>query len=153
MNRNSITWTQVSLYALIFIFAGCQQKDMRRGTEIDRSIKNSQLTSEDGANAMQADISVGEQIEGAKLDLAARLDIDVDAIIIREARSVQWGSGALGCPKPGMSYTQALVPGVLLKLEAGGTLYRYHGRMNGKLFLCPNDRAQEPAYGPGQEIM
>jgi len=153
MYRNAKAWARAGLYTLVLACAGCQQNDMRQARAVHSPGNSPQATTGNALHTMPAEISIEEQIQGAKLDLASRLGIGLDAITVKEARSVQWGSGALGCPKPGMSYTQAIIPGVLVKLDTGGTLYRYHGRMNSKLFFCPADRAREPAYGPGQEIM
>ena len=101
--------------------------------------------------------SLGEDLDQkvatAVADLAVRISVADDAITVREARAVNWGSSAVGCPKDGMNYTQAIVPGVLLLLEADGKIYRYHGGNRGQLFYCPDDRAEAPAYGPGQEFM
>jgi len=95
----------------------------------------------------------GQQVSGAITDLATRIGIAADAITVNEARVVNWGSSAIGCPQEGMNYTQAIVPGVLVILEAGGVSYRYHGRSEAELIYCPDERAKEPAYGPGQEFM
>ena len=97
--------------------------------------------------------SLTQQVSGAVADLAARTKIAADAIVVSEARVVKWGSGAIGCPKEGMNYTQAIVPGILVILEADGVLYRYHGRSEAELVYCPDERAEEPAYGPGKEFM
>jgi hypothetical protein len=94
-----------------------------------------------------------QQVSGAIADLSNRTGIATEAINVSQARTVTWGSSAVGCAKDGMSYTQAIVPGGLVMLEADGTVYRYHGRKDSKLFYCPDDRAQEPAYGPGEEFM
>jgi hypothetical protein len=67
-------------------------------------------------------------------DLAGRLGIDPDAVTVVDARSVTWPDGSLGCPEPGMMYTQVLVDGTLVVLEAGGSRYEYHG--GDPLFLC-----------------
>ncbi len=93
------------------------------------------------------------QVSGAVADLSARTGITSSAIKVSEARIVQWGSSAVGCPKEGMNYTQAMVPGVLVILEADDVSYRYHGRSESALVYCPDERAQEPAYGPGKEFM
>jgi hypothetical protein len=95
----------------------------------------------------------GEQVAFAISDLAQRTGLAEKAITVKEARSVTWGSAAVGCPREGMSYTQAIVPGVLLLLEASGTIFRYHGREGRQPFYCPDERADEPAYGPGKEFM
>lgn len=153
MDRKAKRWTPVSLCALILTYTGCQQNNIHKDKELEGNDKNSKVIAQNKTQAMPAEISVDEQISGAKSELASRLGIDLGTISVKEARSVKWGSGALGCPRPGMSYTQAIIPGVLVMLEAGGTVYRYHGRLYSKMFFCPDDRAQEPAYGPGVEVM
>ena len=94
-----------------------------------------------------------QKVATAIADLAAQTGVAEDAITIREARNVNWGSSAVGCPKDGMNYTQQIVPGVLLLLEADGKIYRYHGRAASDPFHCPDERAEAPAYGPGEEFM
>jgi hypothetical protein len=71
-------------------------------------------------------------------DLAGRLGIEPSDVTIVDARSVTWGDGSLGCPKPGMMYTQVLVDGTLVVLKAGGKQYEYHG--GDPLVLCENPR-------------
>ncbi len=93
------------------------------------------------------------KVATAIADLTAQTGAAEDAITVRQARTVNWGSSAVGCPREGMNYTQAIVPGVLLLLEAGGKVYRYHGRTGGKPFHCPDERAEAPAYGQGEEFM
>lgn len=41
------------------------------------------------------------------------------------ATAVTWPNGALGCPQPGQSYTQALVDGMQVIVTADGTTYDY----------------------------
>jgi hypothetical protein len=67
-------------------------------------------------------------------DLAGRLGIEPGAVTVVDARNVTWPDSSLGCPEPGMMYTQVLVDGVLVVLEAGGRQYEYHG--GDPLFLC-----------------
>ena len=61
-----------------------------------------------------------------------------------QAQAVTWRDGALGCPQPGMAYTQALVPGWLLRVQAGGSTLQYHASRQGGWLLCPAHRAQSP---------
>lgn len=98
-------------------------------------------------------IGIDHQLSLAKQDLAARLKIEVSDIEVETVRNVQWRSGAAGCPQPGMSYTMAIVPGVLIVLKANGEIYRYHGGVNLEPFYCPAERAEAPAYGMGEEAM
>ena len=84
------------------------------------------------------------QADLALQHLATWLGIDPQSIQLQQARRVTWPSGATGCPQPGMSYTQALMPGVLIVLGADGKTFLYHGSDDGEPFYCPEDRAQQP---------
>lgn len=52
------------------------------------------------------------------------------------AEAVTWNNGALGCPKPGMNYTQALVDGMRVVVTAGGETYDYRFGGEGSPVLC-----------------
>ncbi len=41
------------------------------------------------------------------------------------AEAVTWGDGSLGCPEPGMAYTQALEEGMRVVVEVDGVTYDY----------------------------
>ena len=97
--------------------------------------------------------NVDEQLLVAKEDLAGLLRVETDEIEVDTVRQVHWRSGAAGCPEPGMSYTMAIVPGVLILLRADGEVYRYHARRNGTPFYCPTDRVEAPVSGQGQELI
>lgn len=71
-------------------------------------------------------------------DLAAFLGIPEGDIELVERAEVVWSDGSLGCPQPGMSYTQALVDGSRIVLEAGGAEYEYHSGAGRAPFLCLN---------------
>lgn len=98
-------------------------------------------------------LSTTQQVNAAKKDLADRTGVNENGILVRRASAVTWGSSAVGCPKKGMSYTQAVVPGLLVVLESGGKQYRYHGKKGAPVIFCPDHRARPPAYGPGEEVM
>lgn len=92
-----------------------------------------------------------EQIAFSKQELATRLGLELDAIKISGATPVNWRSGALGCPKPGMNYTDVLVPGIWIVLKVDGTIYRYHAATGHEPFYCPDDQAEPPVLGPGAD--
>jgi hypothetical protein len=94
-----------------------------------------------------------EQVATAVADVAARTGVAADSVTVTQASSVNWSDGSVGCPEEGRSFTQAIVPGILILLEADGEIYRYHGRDGGNVFHCPNDRARAPGFGPGKEFM
>lgn len=84
-------------------------------------------------------------VQKAKRDLAARLNIEIAAIDLVRFDEVTWRNGSLGCPQPGMAYTQALVNGSLIVLRAGGVQYEYHSGGGMDPFYCANP---EPALPP-----
>ena len=52
------------------------------------------------------------------------------------AQSVTWNNGALGCPKPGMFYTQAIVHGMQIIVSVDGTQYNYRFGSSSTPVLC-----------------
>lgn len=71
-------------------------------------------------------------------DAAARLGVDPSAVTIVDAHEETWSDGSLGCPQPGMMYTQALVDGYQVVVEANGTQLDYRGSGAGQFRLCEN---------------
>jgi hypothetical protein len=89
-------------------------------------------------NNEASDISPGmvPLVEQAVADLADRLGVEEGQISVLAAEAVVWPDGALGCPRDGMVYTQVLVDGFRILLEAGGYEYAYHGGGDKGPFLC-----------------
>jgi hypothetical protein len=84
-------------------------------------------------------------VEAAIADAAARAGVDPTTVTVVSADAVTWPNGAAGCPKPGMMYTDALVPGYRVVLEAGGTTYDYRGsQRGGDLGWCENPAPPGP---------
>ena len=75
-------------------------------------------------------------IDQAVSDLASRLKIDASKIEAISAESKTWPDGSLGCPQPGIAYTQVMVDGSLIQLSANGTTYSYHSGGSRAPFLC-----------------
>ena len=79
-------------------------------------------------------------VDLAVADLAARLRRDEADIEVVSAGAVTWPDGSLGCPEPGMMYTQALVNGshVILGIDNRSRVFAYHAGPDGQPFLCPS---------------
>lgn len=86
-------------------------------------------------------------IHQAKADLAKRLGVDVGEVTLISSEEVTWRDGSLGCPQPGMGYTQALVDGSRIILESGGKRYEYHSGGRRGPFLCTNPQPPLPSAG------
>ena len=101
-----------------------------------------QPVTNDSARPMTTDLKA--MVEAALDAAARRTKIDRTKLTVLSAESVTWSDGSLGCPAPGMAYTQALVPGYRIRIEAGSDLLDYHAGTRGKPFLCPAERATDP---------
>ena len=93
-------------------------------------------------------MNIKQQVDFAVADLASRMNMDPHEVGYSGMTPVLWRSSAVGCPEPGLNYTQALVRGVLIMLRVGNKPYRYHGVPAGQPFFCPDERAEPPV--PGQ---
>lgn len=82
------------------------------------------------------DPALAPLIETVRKDLARRLQVEVDAIEVVEAKAVVWPDGGLGCPKEGMVYPQVLVDGAFVRLRYDEQTYDYHSGGSRKPFLC-----------------
>ena len=87
---------------------------------------------------------LSQQLTEAIQDLAGRLDVQSDDIKVIVEKNVTWRDGSLGCPKEGMMYTQALVPGMLIVLRVDGSEYEYHSGGGRAPFYCENPVSPVP---------
>ena len=69
-------------------------------------------------------------------DAAERTATEPDAVEVIQAEAVTWNDGSLGCPEPGMFYTQALVDGYHVILQAGDEELDYRVGAQGGFRLC-----------------
>jgi hypothetical protein len=83
-------------------------------------------------------------------DAARRSGVDPARVRVLEAGAVTWSDGSLGCPEPDRMYTQALVPGYRVRVEAGGQQFDYHAGARGTWRLCPAERARPPLPNGGR---
>jgi hypothetical protein len=97
-----------------------------------------EATTEEAKVAGSANIEPALQglVDHAITDLATRLGVDRSSISTISAEAVVWPDKSLGCPQPGMAYTQVAVDGVVIALSVGGTTYRYHSGGSRSPFLC-----------------
>jgi hypothetical protein len=83
-------------------------------------------------------------IDDALTDAARRTGFKRTELEVLSAEAVTWSDGSLGCPQPGMMYTQALVPGFRIRLRAGAETLDYHAGRRGAPMLCPAGRVVPP---------
>lgn len=89
------------------------------------------LVPADGGEQPPSDV-----LEPVIADAAARTGVDPSEVVVVSATSVEWSDGSLGCPQPGMAYTQALVSGFQVILRAAGRDLDYRVRGPDRFKLC-----------------
>ena len=83
-------------------------------------------------------------------DAAGRTGMAEDALTVIQDQAVVWPDGSLGCPQPGMMYTQALVDGYHVLVQAGETVLDYRATQRSSFVLCENALPVRPAQTPTQ---
>ena len=86
-------------------------------------------------------------------DLTDRLAAPRGSIEVVSVEEVTWRDGSIGCPQPGMRYTQALVNGSRILLRSAGVVFAYHRGGTRPPFYCANpvaplDGVSRGGYGP-----
>ncbi len=82
--------------------------------------------------------------EAALQDAERETKIEKSKLRIVSAESVTWSDGSLGCPQEDTMYSQALVPGFRVLIQAGERQLDYHASADGGMVLCPPERAMPP---------
>ena len=109
----------------------------------------------DGADAPDLPVvseSLAGEVDQAVEDLRGRIGTD-DLIEVIVAFELTWPDGSLGCPEPGMSYTQALVEGYRIELTDGDRVYGYHGELGREPFLCETEIGTASGSGGEEPIV
>lgn len=79
-------------------------------------------------------------LAGILADAAERTGVPEGAIEVVRADAVTWSDGSMDCPEPGMLYTQALVDGFHVIVDADGEELDYRAARGGSFLLCENGR-------------
>ena len=78
----------------------------------------------------------GEQMIWARKDLASKLGLAENAVIVRSAQARDFDDASLDCPQPGIEYATGTRKGFVLTLSAQGRDYTYHTDLSTTI-LCP----------------
>jgi hypothetical protein len=128
------------LAALVLVACSSTKPEQIEGRTDSGARPETQPTSAaSGAQSMQP------MLERIRADAAERVGVAPDQVKVLSVESVTWSDGSLGCPEPGMMYTQALVRGNRVRVDAAGTILLYHSGAQNTFVHCPADRAREPS--------
>jgi hypothetical protein len=78
----------------------------------------------------------GDLLNSVLEDAALQLGVAPDSLVVTQAEAVTWPDGSLGCPEPGMFYTQALVDGYQIVVEAENQALDYRVQSSGFFRIC-----------------
>jgi hypothetical protein len=94
---------------------------------------------------------VPEELLAAILeDAETRAEATGEDLAVLRAEAVTWNDGSLGCPQPGMMYTQATVDGYWVVIKSGSQEFDYRASASGFFTLCERGLPL-PAATPGSD--
>ncbi|HYO89641.1 MAG TPA: hypothetical protein VER79_13405 [Candidatus Limnocylindrales bacterium] len=102
-----------------------------------------QMTGTPGGTLLEIDPVAAELAALAQRLLGEQLDLPVRRVRVIDVQAVVWPDGSLGCPQPDQMYTQALINGYRIVLEAAGERTIFHTDFD-RAFVCPSENEQLP---------
>ncbi len=69
-------------------------------------------------------------------DAAKRFKVAENSVVLTGGEQVTWSDGSLGCPQPGMLYTQMLVEGFRVIAKTPQGQLTYHTDSRGNAIIC-----------------
>jgi hypothetical protein len=88
-----------------------------------------------GAGSLPSD-DARPAVDAALSDAASRLGVPPGTLRVERVEGREWGDSSLGCPKPGMMYSQIVTPGFLIVISGAGKQLEYHSDTRGTVVLC-----------------
>ena len=130
MEKRHIVYFVLVLIMLSGLAACVPANAADKPTPVPMSTLDAVLTPED--TTMPEETAPAEDVstllaEMAKADLAQRLGVDLDQIVVERVTPTEFSDTSLGVPEPGQMYAQVITPGYVITLTVDGESYRYHG--------------------------
>lgn len=132
------------LACLVFALAACagepppateRAMPAQRGTDLERveplPRENTSMPT-DGAPLLPPERLLAPVLA----DASKRTGLPTSELVVTHAWRRTWNDGSLGCPQPGMYYTQALVPGWQVIVAAGERSLDYRLSDRGFFIVC-----------------
>jgi hypothetical protein len=134
-------------FAGILVFVACQAKPEQPGSPAAPAVVTPAPTLTGETPSMQDKVPPGI-LDPILKEAAALAKVTREQLVIVRAEAVVWNDGSLGCPEPGMGYTQALVNGYWVVLKGAGQTFDFRVNRGGSFRLCPEGRGHPPSQ-PG----
>lgn len=88
--------------------------------------------------AMQGEVP-DELLEQVLADAANRAGVEASSLTVVRSEAVTWNDGSLGCPEPGVLYTQEIIDGYWVEIVIGDVDLDYRLNSSGALLLCESN--------------
>ena len=75
-------------------------------------------------------------VDAALADAAVHLGVPRANLQVERVEAHEWGDSSLGCPRPGLMYSQIVTPGYLVVINGAGKQLEYHSDARGRVVLC-----------------
>ena len=137
--RMPTTSTRLGLGAGIFLLAACSAAGgpaVTSGQPAESASPSASPSGSPGPSVSPGSLVPAELLQPVLEDASSQSGVPANAITIVKATPVTWNDGSLGCPQPGVVYTQALVDGWQVIVEAGGTRIDYRVTGPGRFVIC-----------------
>ena len=89
-----------------------------------------------GGVTPQLELEWAQMAVEARRDLAGRLGVEEDQVIIGAGEETTFSDASLGCPEPGIEYDSGNRDGYVLKLRYGSRNFTYHTDLD-RVIPCP----------------
>ena len=100
-------------------------------------------TTPEGTDDMSGNVPA-DILQTISQDAATVTATDVSDVELVMAKAVTWNDGSLGCPEPGMMYTQALVDGYQVVVRAADQEFDYRVGRSGAFMICEGGGIDAP---------
>ena len=147
MEKRHIVYFVLVLIMLSGLAACVPANAADKPTPVPMSTLDAVLTPED--TTMPEETAPAEDVstllaEMAKADLAQRLGVDLDQIVVERVTPTEFSDTSLGVPEPGQMYAQVITPGYVITLTVDGESYRYHGAGERVVIAVPSEKDVPP---------
>ena len=135
-----MTTLRVALVAALWVVNGCSAASSSddHGSLTPASDQPSQVPGESASGSPGANSLPPSITDPIVAEIAGLAGVPADQVVVVSAEAVTFPDGGLGCPEPGMAYTQVHVDGYKVIATAAGKTYDYRGTGAGTFRRCTN---------------
>jgi hypothetical protein len=127
---------RIAIFATLWVAAGCSSSGGSGGSLRPSGDQPSQVPDTTPGGSPGAIDLPASIVDPVVAEIARVASVPASAVVIQSAEPVTFPDGSLGCPLPGMAYTQVQVDGYRIVAIAAGTTYDYRGSGPGNFRRC-----------------